>query len=293
MSDDGSIAGRVRARGVPLRYVIPNLMTTISLCCGMASLHFSIKQDWDRALQAIALAAVFDLLDGRFARILRTTSRFGAVLDSLADFLSFGVAPAILLYLWMLNGVDVLGLGAVMTFALCSALRLARYTSMVPTKAGAEAPTDPVRLVSREYFVGMPTPAAAGAVCVPVMLDVSKSFEWKWPAWTVVALTLGVALLMVSRRPMFSLKRVRVRRGLVVPLLVVVGFMVVLTVKDPWLTCTAIAGGYLASLPVSMVTHHRAVTRAAGGRVRGAWAAAPPLREQIREAERRERADAS
>ncbi len=142
-------------RTVSAAYFIPNLITTLGLCCGLASLHFSLKGDWQRAMALIVLAGVLDLLDGRAARMLRVTSRFGAQLDSLADFLSFGVAPAMLLHQWMLGSEGVFGLAAVVTFVLCSALRLARYTAAAdarprsPRRAGFLRPSPRGRSISR------------------------------------------------------------------------------------------------------------------------------------------------
>src|SRR6185295_10381274 len=122
-----------REREVPIRRLIPNLLTSTALCCGLAALHFSLRGEWDHACLAVLFSAVFDALDGRAARLLRVSSRFGAVLDSLSDFLSFGVAPAMILYQWQIGKQDLLGkyeflgVAAVMLFALCSALRLARF----------------------------------------------------------------------------------------------------------------------------------------------------------------------
>ncbi|HLO41925.1 MAG TPA: CDP-alcohol phosphatidyltransferase family protein, partial [Phycisphaerales bacterium] len=134
----------MREREIPVRHLIPNLITTLSLCSGLSAIHFAMKPDWDRALTAVIIAAVLDGLDGRAARLLRATSKFGTVLDSLADFLAFGVAPAIILHRWLLGQPEMmgkwdwLGLAAVMTFALCSALRLARFTAAAkPSKPGS------------------------------------------------------------------------------------------------------------------------------------------------------------
>ncbi|MFM9996582.1 MAG: CDP-alcohol phosphatidyltransferase family protein [Phycisphaerales bacterium] len=248
-----------QARPIPARKLIPNVLTTIALCCGMASVHFSIKEDYQRAVAAIAVAALFDALDGRMARLLRATSRFGAVLDSLADFLSFGVAPALVLYQWMLGDhlrlgrSDVLGLAAVMTYVLCAALRLARFTAM--SKTPQVRPT--------RYFVGLPSPAAAGVVLIPIMVQLSRTIETQPPEWVVVPYTFVVGLLMVSRLPMYSIKAARVRRQWAVPLLVIVGILVVIAIKDPWLAAIALAGAYLATLPMSLLERRRAVRPAA------------------------------
>lgn len=260
-----------RPRSIPVRRLVPNVITTAALCCGLAALHFSIRQEWERAILAILFSAIFDALDGRAARLLRVTSKFGEVLDSLSDFLSFGVAPAFLIYQWMLardpagvggkpDADDMFRLAAVTTFALCSAMRLARFTSATAA-TGAAAKANP-RLAA--YFTGMPTPAAAGAVLIPVMIDVSKHVTWTPPDWLAITLAFLIAYLMVSRTPMFSLKKMHVARAWVVPLLVLVGLTVVCMVKDIWLTLSALAAVYLLTLPVSIVTHRRAVDDALG-----------------------------
>lgn len=240
---------RDRARSVPLRRLVPNFLTTISLCSGLASLHFALAGDWDRALSAIAVAAVFDALDGGAARLLRASSRFGAVLDSLSDFASFGVAPAVLMHQWMLKDEMAPGLAATMTFALAAALRLARFTSARRPPAGT---------ASHRHFVGLPTPAAAAIVLIPVMLEASRSIGLRLPAWLVIAHVIFVALLMISRQPCFSLKRLRVPRRSVVPLMVGIGLAVVAAAKDPWLTAAVCAAGYMLSIPVSISMIRRA-----------------------------------
>lgn len=238
-----------RARSIPLRRVLPNLLTTLSLCSGLASLHFSLEAHWDRAIAAIAVAAVFDVLDGGAARLLRASSKFGAVLDSLSDFLSFGVAPALVMHEWMLKSAGAGGLAATMTFVLCSALRLARFTSARRAPTGSP--------LSR-YFVGMPTPAAAGAVLIPAMLYLSEWVGYAAPSPIVIAYTLAIALLMISRQPMFSLKKLRIPRRVVPLLLVATGLLVALASKDVWLAGVAVFGGYLCTLPLSIGAYRRA-----------------------------------
>jgi CDP-diacylglycerol--serine O-phosphatidyltransferase len=181
-----------RKQSVPLRIIVPNLFTTVALCCGLASIHYSLKGDWDRAMFAVVLSAIFDSLDGRAARLLKVTSPFGEVLDSLSDFLAFGVAPALLLYLWMFkwlegqdaSGLDVMGLVSVTAFVVCSAMRLARFTAAAARPSAAGAPVDGkplsdgdvqrATIAKAKFFTGLATPSAAGAVMVPVMLSYSK-----------------------------------------------------------------------------------------------------------------------
>jgi CDP-diacylglycerol--serine O-phosphatidyltransferase len=278
----------VKRSDVSVAALIPNLLTTLALSCGLASIHFSAKASvlasslaaqhvaeeaaraqvlplWERALAAVLFSAIFDALDGRAARLLRVTSGFGAVLDSLSDFVSFGVAPAVILHQWTLGDVinapgrrfmGVVGLLAVTTFALCSALRLARFTAAAsPTPS--ERAKSAAKPASSAFFVGMPTPAAAGAVLIPAMLDASPTFNWPLPDWLVVVYTLGIGLLMISRIPMFSLKKLRLSPAAVAPVLVLVGIGVGGMITDPWLTLSVVAGVYLLSLPAAVLMKRR------------------------------------
>jgi CDP-diacylglycerol--serine O-phosphatidyltransferase len=290
---------------IPIRRVIPSVITALSLCAGLASMHFSVKaalggtavgpggiNDWDRALALIAIAAVLDALDGRAARLLRATSRFGAVLDSLADFLAFGVAPALLLHLWLLKDADIFGLAAVMAFVLCSALRLARFTSARPVSR-----TNPI---AARFFEGLPTPAAAGIVLVPPLLATSTTVASLFPSWRpsaelgqalVVGHTFLIAWLMVSRVPMLSFKKVKIKRKYTGQLLAVVALAAAAMIRDPWLTLAVLSTAYLLTLPYSIFSRQRA--RAAAQRpiapepnVNGLGPTIPPLRPLSRAPER-------
>lgn len=270
-----------RRREFPLAALIPNLLTTLALCCGLASLHFSIRGEWDKAMGAIVLSGVFDVLDGRAARLLHVTSGFGAVLDSLSDFLAFGVAPAMLLHRWLdvqdkLTGrLGAFIQAAVMTYALCAALRLARFTSDATAKPAARAAERPPGEAPAyekpaAYFVGMPTPAAAGCAMIPTMLSTSDTLQYTLPAWSVVIFAFVIAMLMISRVPMFSLKALRIRRRWVGPVMVMVGLGVVGMMKDPWLTMALLSCLYLVSIPITLVRGRRGRRATKGGGVVGA-----------------------
>lgn len=287
-----------RRREVPFRLILPNLLTTVALCSGMASIHFSMKasaaiasgesavaagllriNDWEKAMAAIFVAAIFDMLDGRAARLLKAQSPFGAMLDSLSDFLAFGVAPGVLLHQWTLKNAtfpkpvasilgedaDAFALAAVMTFVLCSALRLARFTAAAKAVrlphgvAPVPAPSADIRPnpLASKFFVGMPTPAAAAAVLIPPMMENSSKIGYHVADWLVILFTFLIAGLMVGRQPMFSFKKVRVPRRLVVPLLVTIGLVVVMAAKHPWLTGVVLAGGYLLTTPFSIVSYRK------------------------------------
>lgn len=255
-------------REVPVAVLVPNMVTTLALCSGLASLHFILSERWTHALAAIFAAAIFDVLDGGAARLLRVSSKFGAVLDSLSDFLAFGVAPAMLLHQWILlpkttRVIDTFSLVAVMVFAVCSALRLARFTSAIgnPTPA---TPKPATKHKARVFFVGMPTPAAAGAVLVPAYLQASVQSGntlnlnlTKLPEWAIAIYTLAIALLMVSRIPMFALKGLKISRRSVAPVMVVLAVIAVLLLKETWLTLAGLSILYIATVPLAMWMHSK------------------------------------
>ncbi|MFM9957620.1 MAG: CDP-alcohol phosphatidyltransferase family protein [Phycisphaerales bacterium] len=246
-------------RIVPFRQIVPSAITTTSLCAGLASIHFAMQGDFDRALFAIALSAVFDTFDGLAARLLKAQTPFGAVLDSLSDLVCFGVAPALLLHQWMgkAPGVDpAFKLGALLVFVLCAALRLARFTA-APRSGAAPTHAAQAPAALSKFFTGMPTPAAAACVLVPPMLDQSRIITYALPTWAVVLNTFVIAWLMISRVPMYALKQARVRRKHVPLLMVGVGLLVVAMVRDVWLTLSALAGLYLLSISLSLAAYRR------------------------------------
>lgn len=237
-------------------------MTTLALCSGLASIHFSLAEQWHKAILAIVASAIFDVLDGGAARLLRTSSRFGAVLDSLSDFVSFGVAPAIILHQWLLRGtttklVDSFGLMAVMCFAVCAGLRLARFTANALASDGASSQPQPRKSrTGVTLFVGMPTPAAAACVLIPAMLASSSKLSGllpKLPEWAIALYTILIAMLMVSRVPTFSLKGLRIPRRMLAPALVLLVLVFAQFISEPWLTLAGLSGVYLLSVLWSMV----------------------------------------
>src|SRR4051812_39856103 len=205
---------RRRLSGFSVNRLVPNVLTLLALCAGMTAIRFAISGDFEAACYAILAAGIFDGLDGRMARLLKATSRFGAELDSLSDFVSFGVAPAAVLYLWTMSQLHSIGWAIVLFFAVCCALRLARFN----TQLAAEPPP-----WAANFFSGAPAPAGAGLIMLPMFV----SFEWgDWiprsPYLNAVWISV-VALLMVSNVPTVSLKRIRIAPQLVVPTLLGIG----------------------------------------------------------------------
>jgi CDP-diacylglycerol--serine O-phosphatidyltransferase len=243
---------RRRLRAQPLLHLVPNILTVMCLCAGLTAIRYGLDQRFELAVALIVLAGVFDALDGRSARLLKITSKIGAQLDSLADFLSFGVAPAVLIYLWSLNQVKAVGWTLALLFATCCALRLARFNIEL------EEASDRPAWMSR-FFTGMPAPAAAGCAILPMLL--AFAFDATWPqSWVLNAgVMVVVALMMVSRIPTVSIKTVgfRVKPEWVLPTLIFAGLFAAGLSSVPWLTLLAVGLVYMVSLPVGWVAVYR------------------------------------
>jgi CDP-diacylglycerol---serine O-phosphatidyltransferase len=236
-----------RHRHVPVRMLVPNFFTLLALCAGLTSIRMGIEERYELALGAIVFAALLDGIDGRVARLLKASSRFGAELDSLADFVNFGVAPAFLVFNWGLGSLKSLGWICVMIFALASALRLARFNV-----AADDAPPK----WQAAYFIGMPTPAAAIVVLLPIFIEhLGLEGIRSSPIMLdfVLIYTLAIAFLMVSTLPTFSGKLLgeRISREYVLPIFMLAIGFVALLVTYPYGTLTGASIAYLASIPFS------------------------------------------
>jgi CDP-diacylglycerol--serine O-phosphatidyltransferase len=258
-----------RFRRIPVRTLVPNVITLLALCAGLTAIRMAFEDRYVLALAAIVFAAILDGLDGRLARFLKGTSRFGAELDSLSDFVNFGVAPALILYFWGLHELKSAGWIAAMVFAIGAALRLARFNVMID---------DPDRPAwTANFFVGMPAPAGAITVLLPIYAAFLGLPRSPFLTWVTLFYTLAVASLMVSRLPVFSGKRVgtRVPTELVGPLAVMVVLFVALLIAYPWIVLTSGTLAYLASLPFGWLSYRRYERRSREGRAEAAPAAAP------------------
>ncbi len=230
-----------RLRRIPVRAVLPNLVTLLSLCAGLTSIRMGFEGRYDMAVYAIVIAAVLDGLDGRLARYLRVTSKFGAELDSLSDFLSFGVAPPLLLFVWNFHDINSFGWVAVVLFAIAGALRLARFNTML----GEDKPA-----WQSNFFTGVPIPAGALAVLLPVYIDRVGIEVPEAAAPVVVAYVVLIAALMVSRVPTFSGKKYGgLQREWVVPILIGVVILAMLLVSYPFHVLSVLTILYLAYIP--------------------------------------------
>ena len=248
--DHDRAAARTKGfRLIPVRMLLPNLITLLALCAGLTAIRLAVEDRLEWAVAAIVFAALLDGIDGRLARLLKGTSRFGAELDSLADFVNFGVAPALMVYFWSLHELKSAGWIAAMVFAICTGLRLARFNVMV------DDPNKPAW--AGNFFVGIPAPAGAITVLLPIYVYFLGMPRFAFMAPVTLVYTLAIAFLMVSRLPVFSGKRVgkRVAPEMVLPVFVAVVLFFALLVAYPWVVLTIGTVAYLASLPIGWITY--------------------------------------
>lgn len=237
-------------REIPLRMVLPNLVTILAICAGLSGIRLAFEARFETAVVMVLIAAFLDGIDGRLARMLKATSKFGAQMDSLADIVNFGVAPALVVYAYLLDRVGSPGWIAALMFAIACGMRLARFNVL---DEDAERPA-----WQAEYFVGVPAPAGAVVVLLPVYLIFAGVLTPDRPlAWVASLFTILVAFLLVSRLPVYSGKAIRVRRDRVLPIILGVVLFVLLLFTYPWQTLSAGVIAYLIFLPLSARAYAR------------------------------------
>ena len=238
-----------RPRGLTLRAMVPNAITSAALCCGLTGIRFAIGGDWRGAVLAVILAAVLDGIDGRVARLMKAESRFGAELDSLSDVIAFGVAPALILYLWSLQAVPQFGWLAALALAVCCALRLARFNAQI------DMAPQPHKLAG--FFTGVPAPAGAGLAFLPMYLWMASGRAELREPIVVAAWCLLIAFLMISNMATLSWASLRPRRGIRLELIALVGLTIAALLTEPWLTLVGICAVYLALMPLDAARYPR------------------------------------
>lgn len=242
---------RRRFRAIPVRTLVPNLITLLALCAGLTAIRLAVEGRLELALAAIVFAAALDGIDGRIARMIKGTSRFGAELDSLADFVNFGVAPGLILYFWGLQELGAIGWIAALVFAICAGLRLARFNVSID---------DPNRPAwAANFFTGMPAPMGAITVLLPIYIHFVGVPRFFFVAPLTLIYTLFIALMMISTIPVFSGKKSgsRVPREMVLPMFMLVVLFVALLISYPWQVLTIGTLAYLASLPFGIMSYRR------------------------------------
>jgi CDP-diacylglycerol--serine O-phosphatidyltransferase len=248
-----SVRPRERERpGIPLRAVVPNAVTALALCSGLSGIRFATTAEWDKALLFIGIAAVLDGLDGRIARMLRGQSKFGAELDSLSDVVAFGVAPALIAYLWILRDWNpAYGWIFALAYAVCMALRLARFNARIDVEDQPHK--------SAGFLTGAPAPMGAGIMLLPIMLWLASDQQWAWlrdgrlvAAWAALS-----AFLIISSVATFSMGALRLKRNVRFGAVVIITMIGVALVSAPWETLSGLVIVYLASIPFSIMRYAR------------------------------------
>ncbi|MCE3232710.1 MAG: CDP-diacylglycerol-serine O-phosphatidyltransferase [Rickettsiaceae bacterium] len=244
---------------LPIMRLFPNLVTLIGLCFGLFALKYAISGQWEMAVIFIIIAAFIDGVDGRLARMLNATSEFGAQLDSLADFFNFGVAPALLIYMWSLHTIKGFGWAVTLFFIISMALRLARFNC---TSADEFADKE----IEDRFFTGVPAPCGAGLALIPIALSFllkdkfsKQPFEID-PVWVVVYMAV-IALLLVSRIPTISIKKVKIRREFISLVTSIAALFVIAIIIEPWLFLPVAGVVYLATIPYSAISYYRLTRR--------------------------------
>lgn len=238
-----------KGRGLSLRAVIPNAITAAALCAGLTGIRFAIAADWDKAILAVILAGVLDGIDGRIARLLNAQSRFGAEMDSLADSLSFGMAPALILYLWALQDWARFGWFAALAFAICCALRLARFNAQIDL--------DDQPHKSAGFLTGVPAPVGAGLAFLPFYLWMATGENFFRDPIGVAIWIAAIAFLMISNVATLSWSSLRPRRNIRLELIAIVGLFFAALLMEPWWSLAAICAIYLSLMPYGMWRYSR------------------------------------
>lgn len=232
-----------RLKHLSIRAIAPNMITVLALSAGATAIRFALEGRFEEAMLAVLVAAILDGLDGGIARLLKTTSKFGAELDSLSDVISFGVAPAIILYNWNLKSLGGLGWILALAFIVSCALRLARFNSKL------EDDEEPRRKAG--FLTGIPAPVGAMLGLMPIMLAIEFSAELDRPelmGFTTALVCFG----MVSKMPTYSFRSIIIRKDLMVPMLFLVGLMAAVATTYGWWTLIAPSVFYILSIPVGV-----------------------------------------
>lgn len=240
---------KAQPTALTLRAVVPNAITSAALCAGLTGIRFAIDGVWDKAVFAVILAGILDGIDGRVARAMKAQSRFGAELDSLADSLSFGVAPALILFLWSLHDLPRLGWFAALALAVCCALRLARFNARIDVEDQPHK--------SAGFLTGVPAPVGAGLAFLPIYLWLAFGWSVAREPLVVAVWVVLIAFVMISNLATLSWTSLRLRRNIRLEAIGLVGLVLAALLTEPWLTLVAISVIYLLLVPYGLISYAR------------------------------------
>ena len=255
MDQRAAIQATKKKSELPISRLFPNIITIIAICFGFTSVRYALNQQWDMAVIFIIIAGFLDVVDGRLARFLKATSNFGAQLDSLADFVNFGIAPALTLYLWTLNKIEIkeLGWALALSYTICTAIRLARFNVDSTEEGKSNWKTG--------FFIGVPSPAGAYLAIMPIMLSFENNIMNYINSFAIGIYLVIVGIMMASRMPTFATKKLAIRRENISLALVSTGLIIVAITIKPWVFLPLFGIAYLSSIPFSIRAYHKLETQ--------------------------------
>ena len=224
----------------PISRLFPNMITISGMCCGLSAIRFAMLGRFEISVAFIIAAAIIDGMDGRVARMLGATSNFGAQLDSLSDFVCFGVSPAIVMYMWQMQEIKGIGWAVVLFFSVCTALRLARFNTGLFD--------DNIQPWEKQFFVGVPSPAGGILCLLPLIVNLQSESNYKLPVLYTITHVVVVGALMASRIPTFSGKNIRIKHELIPKFMIAFSFLLILFVIEPWAFIITLGFVYLFSI---------------------------------------------
>ena len=234
---------------MPISRLLPSIVTMAALCIGLTSVRYGFDYKWEQSVLLIILAAFLDGVDGRLARYLGVASDFGAQIDSLADFMNFGIAPALIIYLWGLNSISIhgVGWGIILVFVVCMAIRLARFNTLSTKKTDTK---------EEFFFIGVPAPLCGILMVLPIVLSFEFEFSFTQDPWFVGVYTILIAFAAASRIRTFSIKKIRIAPEYVTLVLAGIGLLVAMLIIRPWLTISVFCALYISSIPISVYVYY-------------------------------------
>ena len=243
---------------IPVQKLIPSIITILALCLGITAIRYSLDDKFHTAAALIVIAAFLDGIDGRIARLLNTTSEFGAQLDSLGDLCSFGVAPGVMMYLWSLKEIPYKGAGwaIALLYITCSALRLARFNVLAAKSKNMNKDEEDH---GSNFFVGVPMPVAAGLLLIPMMLsfELFKNTVFLFSYWFIAPYMVLIGFLMVSKLPIYSAKKVTIPKEKVNIILIIIGVIFMGVILEPWILLPILGICYTICISVGALIYYK------------------------------------
>ena len=241
---------------IPVQRLIPSIITVFALCLGITSIRYSLDNKFNVAAGLIVIAAFLDGIDGKIARLLNSTTEFGAHLDSLADICNFGVAPSVAIYLWSLKEIPYKGIGwaVVLFYIICSALRLARFNLQIKNNEASQNNND-----ANDFFMGLPMPVAAGLLLMPLMcsFELIEKAIFSSSYWYMALYMIIIGVLMISKLPIYAAKKIHIPKERVNIVLIIIGLIFTCIILEPWILLPIIGVLYILFITISIYLFYK------------------------------------